>query len=189
MAHGMNDDFSVSRFAKDKIWIWLGRDAPNGGVVGHRASQRITQQQICDSANSVMNARGSLWGMIDDVIQNRCKVSKSRKRVAQPHRLCLAQTARTCSSVANSPRSAAALERAIASRSSGERTTGAGRSTPASCMMARAMSSWSSDGRRRTASNASSSSFVIVAIYGEDRLKSRTGRAGLWFEGRCGATG
>jgi hypothetical protein len=46
-------------------------------------------------------------------------------------------------------------------------------------MMARAMSSWSSDGRRRTASIASSRSFVIVTIYGRDGSKSRTGSTRL----------
>jgi len=175
----MNDDFSVSRFVEDEIGIRPRRHSPNRGVVGHSASLRIPQQQIGHSANSNLDTRSPLRGTINDVIQNRFKVSKGRKRIAQPHRPCLAHTARTCSSVANSPRSAAALERATASRSSGERMTGARWSAPASCMMARAMSSWSSDGRRRTASIASSRSFVIVTIYGRDGSKSRTGSARL----------
>jgi hypothetical protein len=175
----MNDDFSVSRFVEDEIGIRPRRHSPNRGVVGHSASLRIPQQQIGHSANSNLDTRSALRGTINDVIQNRFKVSKGRKRIAQLHRPCLAHTARTCSSVANSPRSAAALERATTSRSSGERMTGARWSAPASCMMARAMSSWSSDGRRRTASIASSRSFVIVTIYGRDGSKSRTGSARL----------
>jgi hypothetical protein len=57
---------------------------------------------------------------VSDVIQIRCRVRNGRKRITQPHRPCLAQTACACSSVANSPLRAAALERATASRSSGE---------------------------------------------------------------------
>jgi hypothetical protein len=49
--------------------------------------------------------------------------SKRRPDVASFNKACLAQIARTCSSVANSPRAAAAFEVAIAARSSGESTT------------------------------------------------------------------
>lgn len=44
VAHRVNDDFSVSRLVEDEIWIWRRRHAPNGGVIGHRASQRILQE-------------------------------------------------------------------------------------------------------------------------------------------------
>src|SRR6267378_2869230 len=96
------------------------------------AGRWILQEQIGDGANSGMDAFGSLRRAVSDVIQNRCEVGKSRKRITQPHRPCLVQTACTCSSVANSPLPAAALDRAMASHSSGERETGAGRSEPAS---------------------------------------------------------
>jgi hypothetical protein len=180
----MNDDLSLGRLVEDKIWIRLCRNPPNGGSsVIAPASGLLNSRSV--TARIRLWMRGSLRGMIGDVVQNRFKVGKSRKRIPQPHRPCLVQTARTCSSVANSPRSAAALERAIASRSSGERTIGAWRSTPASCIMARAMSSWSSEGNRRTASSASSRSFVISTMYGRDGLKSRTGLAGRWIAGCC----
>src|SRR5262249_31756551 len=101
----------------------------------------MLQQQIGDGASSGMNSLGSLRQPVSDGIQNRYEVGKRGKRVTQPYRPCLAQTACTCSPVANSPLRAAALERAIASRASGEREIGVARSEPASCMMVRAMSS------------------------------------------------
>ena len=59
--------------------------------------------------------------MDGDVIEDRAKIGKGRKSVAKPHRPCLAHTARTCSSVANSPRAAATFEAVMAACSSGGR--------------------------------------------------------------------
>jgi hypothetical protein len=53
------------------------------------------------------------------VVEDHAEVGKGRKGVAKPHRPCLAHTARTCSSVANSPRAAAAFEAAIAGATCG----------------------------------------------------------------------
>ena len=129
---------AVYRAAIADVRIGRGRHAPNSRIVGRRT---IPQEQIGDGANSGVDALGPLRRAIGDEIQNRSEVGKGRKRITLPHRPCLAQTARTCSSVANSPRSAAALGRAMASRSSCEREMGADISEPASCMIARAMSS------------------------------------------------
>jgi hypothetical protein len=118
------------------------------------------------------DARGTLRRAVSYVVQNRCKIGERGNRITQPHRPCLAHTACTCASVADSPRLTGALERAIASRSSGERTTGAARSAPASCMMVRAMSSRSSDGRRRTASTSSSRRFVAATKIQADCVES-----------------
>src|SRR5262252_10457056 len=141
VAHGVNNDLVVGSLVEDKVWIRRCRHTPNGGVVGRHASQRILQEQIGDGTNSGMDELGALRRALSDIIQNRCEVGKGGKRITQPHRPCLAQTARTCSSLANSPLPAAALERAMARRSSDERETGVARSEPASCIMARAMSS------------------------------------------------
>ena len=85
-----------------------------------------------------MHSRGSLRRAVGDVVENGREVGKGRKHGligrAWPEQLDLF-------AVANSPRAAARLERPIASRSSGERATGAGKSEPASCMMTRAISS------------------------------------------------
>src|SRR5580704_8491505 len=62
VAHRMNDDFSVRRLVEDEIWVRRRRDAPNGAVIGYRASQRIPHKQIGDRANSGVDARGSLRG-------------------------------------------------------------------------------------------------------------------------------
>ena len=53
----------------------------------------------------------------------RAEIGESRAGVTNSHRPCLDHTARTCSSLANSPRSAAALERVMASRSSDDNGT------------------------------------------------------------------
>jgi|SRR6516162_5479932 hypothetical protein len=63
--------------------------------------------------------------MDGDVVEDRAQIGKGREGIAKPHRPCLDQTARTCSSVANSPRAAAAFEALIAACSSGVSGTGA----------------------------------------------------------------
>jgi hypothetical protein len=71
VAYRVNDDFSVGRLVEDEIWIWRRRHAPNSWVIGHRASQRIPEQQIGDSANSGMDADGSLRGYNPESMQGR----------------------------------------------------------------------------------------------------------------------
>lgn len=77
MAHRVNDDFRVGRLVENEIWIGRRRDAPNGEVIGHRASQRIAQEQIGDRANSRMDARGSLRS------DQRCNPESMQDRRAQ----------------------------------------------------------------------------------------------------------
>jgi hypothetical protein len=92
--------------------------------------------------------------MDGDVIEDRAKIGKGRKSVAKPHRPCLAHTVRTCSSVANSPRAAAAFEAVMAACSSGVSETGGSSSAPLSRSTTRAMSSCASAGRPRAAASA-----------------------------------
>ncbi|MGC1891452.1 MAG: hypothetical protein WA709_36155, partial [Stellaceae bacterium] len=82
--------------------------------------------------------------MDGDVIEDRAKIGKGRKSVAKPHRPCLAHTVRTCSSVANSPRAAAAFEAVMAASSSGVSEAGGSSSAPLSRSTTRAMSSCAS---------------------------------------------
>src|SRR2546430_6437168 len=81
VADRMNNNFSVCRLVENVVWIGRGGDAPNGRVVGHRASQRVPQEQVGDCANSGVDAGSSLRGAISDVVQNRCKIGERRKRI------------------------------------------------------------------------------------------------------------
>jgi hypothetical protein len=63
----VNDDFRASRFVEDAIWIGRRRDAPNGKVIGQRAGQRITQEQVSDRTNSGVDVRGASRRAIGDV--------------------------------------------------------------------------------------------------------------------------
>ncbi len=58
-----------------------------------------------------------------ETIENLGKIAERRESIPNFHRPCFDQTARTCSSVANSPRAAAVFERAIAVRSSSVKAT------------------------------------------------------------------
>ena len=42
VANRVNDNFNVGNLVKDEIGVRRRRDAPNGGVIGHRTSKRIT---------------------------------------------------------------------------------------------------------------------------------------------------
>ena len=88
-----------------------------------------------------------------DVIEDRAKIGKCRKGVTKPHRPCLAHTARTCSSVANSPRAAAAFDAATAACSSAVSGTAGSSSAPASRPEAY-NNQFQSRGRNATSSDA-----------------------------------
>lgn len=82
MAQRVNNDLSIGCFVEYKIRIRRRRNAPNGGIVGHGARERIPQKQIGDRANSAVDTFGSLQGSISDVVQNRREIGERRKRVA-----------------------------------------------------------------------------------------------------------
>jgi hypothetical protein len=64
MPHSVNNNFIAGYFVEDEIWVGSRDNAPNGGIVCRRASQRIERQQIDDRPNSSVNARSSLWRAI-----------------------------------------------------------------------------------------------------------------------------
>src|SRR5580704_14074743 len=88
----------------------------------------------CEKFNNALYARldaiGALRRMLGNVVEDQAEIGKCRGRVANLHRPCLAQTERTCSSEANSPRAAAALELAMAWRSSSDSGRAARRRCP-----------------------------------------------------------
>src|SRR5947209_17271197 len=103
-------------------------------------------------------------GTLNDIIQNRRKILKCGKGVSEPHSPCFAQTARTCSSVANSPRSACARD--SSNEASSSELNGCVRSSsPANCSRKRAKASWASGGRARTVSTTRSSNSVMCKGY------------------------
>ncbi len=161
MANGMNDDRIACYFIKDQIRKRRCGDTPDCWIVCLRAEFRMGGKQVNNRLKPGVDTCCALRRLGGDVFKDSVQLSERRSGIAQPHRPCLAQIARTSSSVAKSPRSAAALDFPIAARSSLVRGTGISSPAPASCMMARAMSSCSSAGRRRAASMAVSRSFVM----------------------------
>src|SRR5262245_2921395 len=139
MTDRMDDDFVSGHLVEHQVWIRRSVDPADGWIVRLQSDARVRRQQVENSLNASMDTRRTLRRMDSDVIENGGQIGKSRTRIAQPHRPCLAHTARTSSSVANSPRAASALDLAIAARSSGVSGTGGASSVPASCMMARAI--------------------------------------------------
>ncbi|HZU91295.1 MAG TPA: hypothetical protein VE993_18730 [Stellaceae bacterium] len=109
----------------------------------------MLQQKIDEGLKAGLNPARTLRRMGRDVIKDGAEVGQRRTGVAKPHGPCLVHTARTCSSVANSPRAAAAFEVARAACSSGVSSTGGSSSAPASRRITRAMSSCASGGRLR----------------------------------------
>jgi len=79
----------------------------------------VTPESMRVAGECLLNAACALRGMLDDMIEYAVKIGERLPRIAQPHRPCFDQTARTSASVANSSRSAAASERASAASSSG----------------------------------------------------------------------
>ena len=77
----------------------------------------MTCEKLDNALYARLDAIGALRRMLGNVVEDQAEIGKCRGRVANLHRPCLAQMERTCSSVANSPRAAAALELAMAVRS------------------------------------------------------------------------
>jgi hypothetical protein len=107
-------------------------------MMNHNSTE-VFFDNIDDGLNAGLNTLSTPQRMGRDIIRDRAKLGERRNRVAKPHKPCLAHTARTCPSVANSPREAATFEALIAARSPVESTTGASSSVPASRSTTRAM--------------------------------------------------
>src|SRR5712691_8424197 len=132
MADGVDDDLGFGDLVEDEIRVRRGRQASNDRIIRADADMGMNQEKVDDRLYARLNPLCALWRMGRNVVEDRGEVGTGRKGVAKLHRPCLTQTDRTCSSVANSPRAAAALETAIASRSSGVSARAADSSLPAS---------------------------------------------------------
>src|ERR1700688_286092 len=154
MTNGVNDDYGLGDFIKDEVRIRQRRQPTNCRILGANADMWMTCEELDNALYARLDASGTLRRMPGNVVEDQTKIGKCRGRIANLHRPCLAQMERTCSSEANSPRAAAALELAIAVRSSSDSGTGCASPLPASSRTIRAISSCTSGGRSRTASSA-----------------------------------
>src|SRR5665213_519080 len=109
MPDGMNDDLGLRGLVENQIGMRCRRQATDRRIVCAAPDVRMKQEKVGESLNTGLNPLCALWRMRGDVVEDRLQVSEGRKGVAEPHRPCLAHTACTCSSVANSPRAAAAF--------------------------------------------------------------------------------
>jgi len=72
---------------------------------------------VSETEDGAENALRALRRVRGNIVKDRIEIGQRREGITELHSPCLAQVARTCSSVANSPRAAAAFEAAIAARS------------------------------------------------------------------------
>ena len=99
----------------------------DGGCRDRRADaeMRLNYEKIDDGSDARLDALGTLRRTRSNIVENRTEVGKCRKRVANLHSPCFAQTARTSSSRSGfrcGP--LAAFDLSIAARSSRESATG-----------------------------------------------------------------
>jgi hypothetical protein len=132
MANGMNDNLGFGNFVENQIRLGRCTQTTNNRIVRPNTDVRMSQQKIDDALQASLNTLRPSWRMCGNIVEDRVEFGKRRKGIAELHSPCLAQTARTCSSVANSPRLAAAFDAAIAFRSSVESAIGTASSLPAS---------------------------------------------------------
>src|ERR1700722_20326104 len=125
MTHGVNDDFSFARFVENDIWVGRRCKTANSRVVRADANLRMQQQKIDNGLDTDLHVSGALRRMSCNVAEDCNEIGKSRTGVTKFHRPCLAQVERTSSSVANSPRAAAALDAAMVVRFLCDRAMGA----------------------------------------------------------------
>src|ERR1700761_1934327 len=114
----MDDQLDVGCLVENHVWIRQGRHPPNGQVIRQRADVGMCQKQLDYDLNTRLNTPRALRRKSRDIVENRVEIGEGRKSIAKLHKPCLAQIARTCSSVANSPRAAAAFEASMDLRSS-----------------------------------------------------------------------
>ena len=91
----MDDDFVATDLVEDEIGIGRRRYAADAWISGWRADVGILQKQIDDSANATLDIARAARGPGSDIAEDLVEIRQRGKRVAQPHRPCLAQTART----------------------------------------------------------------------------------------------
>src|ERR1700733_15534071 len=111
---GADDNLVSRRLVEDQVWEWRHSHASDGRIIGRRPHHRMPQEQVYDRLNAGLHPVRSLWRASRDIGQDSIEIGKRGRSVAEPHSPYLDQTARTCSSVANSPRAVSAFDRAIA---------------------------------------------------------------------------
>src|SRR5262245_44616847 len=110
MPDGVDDDFVFADLVEDEIGIRCRRQTSNGRIISPDSDKGMSQEKIDNGLNARLNTFCALRGLSGDIVEDRAEIGQRRNGVAKLHRPCFAQADRTCSSVANSPRAAAALE-------------------------------------------------------------------------------
>ena len=103
----MNDDFLFRDLVENEERVGCCSQSPNDRVIGSRTDLRVLQKKLNELLDAPLDPLRSLRRGASNVTENRLKVRKGQKCVAELHRPYFAQAARTCSPVANSPRAAA----------------------------------------------------------------------------------
>src|SRR5260370_15604348 len=113
MSDRVDDDLRLRDLVEHKIRERRRRHTTDDWISRAAADIGMQQQEIDQGLDAGLNPPGAPRRMGGDIIKNPRQIGKSWKGVAKPQRPCLAHAARTCSSVANSPRVAAAFDAAI----------------------------------------------------------------------------
>src|SRR5271166_3454831 len=112
MPDGVYDDFVGGRFIEHEMWVRGDDQTPGPRIVRLRPNERVARQEADGRPDFRLNALRAARVAMCSVLEDRLEIGERRTRIANPHRPCLAQAARTSSSLANSARFAAAFDRA-----------------------------------------------------------------------------
>src|SRR5690348_10889295 len=114
MPDRVNDDLRRRDLVENQIGIGRRRDAADRRVARAATNMGMQQEEVGDYFDAGVHTSDTLRRLCGDVIEDVTEIGERRDGIAKLHRPCLARTARTCSSVANSPRAAAAFDFAMA---------------------------------------------------------------------------
>lgn len=91
----MNDNFVVTNFVEHQIRIRRHNQTADSWIVRAPAHQGVGRQKIDEGFNPGLDADRASWRARREVIKKFVKIGERRKGVADLHRPCFAQTART----------------------------------------------------------------------------------------------
>lgn len=110
MADAVNDDLGSFGLIDDNVRIGANDGSAVAGTVRRLAAERVLGENVKRGFDAIHNALSALRRTIRNVIEDGFKLAGGPAGVTNLHRPCFAQIERISSSVANSPRSASAIE-------------------------------------------------------------------------------
>ena len=98
--------FNLRHFIENQVRVRRRRDEPQSWIVRERPRKRMLRKQGNNLLDPNLHLARPLRRTYGNVVEQFSQFAGSSGGIANPHRPCFAQMARTCSSVANSRRAA-----------------------------------------------------------------------------------